>query len=158
MPATKQELSLLINPLVPESVQHNNRVRLPLPPSFSMSNGISADRNRSSPNSTPSPPSFSASQRASSRCNQPPASRFISSGRCSCRGCFICLFSDGVAGRGLGCSFRVLGARLRGLMVGGWLRGMGGGEVRGGMCGLGAGCLGRRSRGLFWGGRVLGVS
>jgi hypothetical protein len=26
MPATKQELSLLINPLVPESVQHNNRV------------------------------------------------------------------------------------------------------------------------------------
>ncbi|PTU23332.1 hypothetical protein P175DRAFT_0499875 [Aspergillus ochraceoroseus IBT 24754] len=26
MPPTKQELSLLINPLVPESVQHNNRV------------------------------------------------------------------------------------------------------------------------------------
>ncbi|OOF89832.1 hypothetical protein ASPCADRAFT_158022, partial [Aspergillus carbonarius ITEM 5010] len=25
MPPTKQELSLLINPLVPESVQHNNR-------------------------------------------------------------------------------------------------------------------------------------
>lgn len=30
MPPTKQEISLLINPLVPESVQHNNRVR----PSF----------------------------------------------------------------------------------------------------------------------------
>ena len=28
MPPTKQELSLLINPLVPESVQHNNRVCL----------------------------------------------------------------------------------------------------------------------------------
>ncbi|PLB45073.1 hypothetical protein P170DRAFT_440209 [Aspergillus steynii IBT 23096] len=27
MAPTKQELSLLINPLVPESVQHNNRVR-----------------------------------------------------------------------------------------------------------------------------------
>ncbi|KAN0077833.1 hypothetical protein V8E54_006137 [Elaphomyces granulatus] len=26
MPTTKQELSLLVNPLVPESVQHNNRV------------------------------------------------------------------------------------------------------------------------------------
>ncbi|KAE8148517.1 hypothetical protein BDV25DRAFT_168380 [Aspergillus avenaceus] len=26
MPATKQEISLLINPLVPESVQHNNRI------------------------------------------------------------------------------------------------------------------------------------
>jgi len=31
MPPTKQELSLLINPLVPESVQHNNRVRTPSP-------------------------------------------------------------------------------------------------------------------------------
>lgn len=28
MAPTKQELSLLINPLVPEAVQHNNRVRL----------------------------------------------------------------------------------------------------------------------------------
>lgn len=27
MAPTKQELSLLINPLVPEAVQHNNRVR-----------------------------------------------------------------------------------------------------------------------------------
>ncbi|KAL4928513.1 EMC6 family protein [Aspergillus undulatus] len=27
MPPTNQELSLLVNPLVPESVQHNNRVR-----------------------------------------------------------------------------------------------------------------------------------
>ena len=31
MPPTKQEISLLINPLVPESVQHNNRVRSPKP-------------------------------------------------------------------------------------------------------------------------------
>lgn len=30
MPLTTQELSLLLNPLVPESVQHNNRVRPPL--------------------------------------------------------------------------------------------------------------------------------
>lgn len=32
MTATKQELSLLINPIVPEAVQHNNRVRPPFPP------------------------------------------------------------------------------------------------------------------------------
>lgn len=31
MTATKQELSLLINPIVPEAVQHNNRVRRTLP-------------------------------------------------------------------------------------------------------------------------------
>lgn len=48
MAPTKQELSLLINPLVPEAVQHNNRVRL--------TNTNAIDQSTLQPQLTPYPP------------------------------------------------------------------------------------------------------
>ena len=144
MPPTAQDLSLLIHPLVPESIVHNTKVRAhslqilpPAQPILPFQVAPHTDTviySRPSPTSVPYPHSCSASPRASSASSPRTASSSTysacRSSRCSSTSCSRRASRGDTSRVAVGVIPRVGRTVGRGVVV----------RVRGGMCGLVEGC------------------